>query len=218
MRPGAIKGITLPDQPAPGEILIPADRIAARVSSLAAELARAYAGRDPVLVAIMKGCVLFLADLVRAWPAVMDIEFVTARSYRGTEPGEVQLTLPAELAEVARGRPVLVVDDIFDTGRTLGAVCRAVEKLRPADLQTLVFLRKRRAGEGTGGQPTSPKQPLRLRRPKAASGTRGAAGVSSVAEPDWVGFEIEDRFVVGYGLDLDGRYRNLPYVAALAKG
>jgi len=189
---------------APGEILIPADRIAARVSSLAAELARAYAGRDPVLVAVMKGCVLFLADLVRAWPAVMDIEFVTARSYRGTDPGEVQLTLPAELAEVARGRPVLVVDDIFDTGRTLGAVCRAVQNLHPADLRTLVLLKKRRAGEGTGGQ--------------AASGTRGAAGISSVCEPDWVGFEIEDRFVVGYGLDLDGRYRNLPYVAALAKG
>ncbi len=180
----------------PGDILIPADRIAARVGELADELARAYAGREPVLVAVMKGCVLFLADLVRAWPAPMDIEFVTARSYAGTEPGQVRLTLPPEVHEVVPGRPVLVVDDIFDTGRTLSAVCRALDALGPADLRTLVLLRKRR-------------------RPAARA--PGAAPVAAVRLPDWVGFEIEDRFVVGYGLDLGGRYRNLPHIAALAE-
>ena len=170
-----------------GEILIPSDRIAARVGELGRLLADAYAGREPVVVAVMKGCVLFLADLVRAWPATMDIEFVTARSYEGTRPGDVRLTLPPELAEVVPGRPVLVLDDIFDTGRTLSAVCRRIERLGAAELKTLVLLAKRRA---------APREPL-------------------IRRPDWVGFEIEDRFVIGYGLDYRGRWRNLPYVAVL---
>jgi len=170
-----------------GEVLIPAHRIADRVRKLGRLLADAYAGREPVVVAVMKGCVLFLADLVRAWPATMDIEFVTARSYEGTRPGDVRLTLPPELAEVVPGRPVLVLDDIFDTGRTLSAVCRRIERLGAAELKTLVLLAKRRA---------APREPL-------------------IRRPDWVGFEIEDRFVIGYGLDYRGRWRNLPYVAAL---
>ena len=170
-----------------GEVLIPAHRIADRVGELGCLLADAYAGREPVVVAVMKGCVLFLADLVRAWPATMDIEFVTARSYEGTRPGDVRLTLPPELAEVVPGRPVLVLDDIFDTGRTLSAVCRRIERLGAAELKTLVLLAKRRA---------APREP-------------------PIRRPDWVGFEIEDRFVIGYGLDYRGRWRNLPYVAAL---
>jgi hypoxanthine phosphoribosyltransferase len=180
-----------------GEILIPADRIADRVRELGRTLAGAYAGREPVVIAIMKGCVLFLADLVRAWgeaarpehPA-MDLEFVSVRSYEGTEPGEVHITLPEGLEARVAGRPVLVLDDIFDTGRTLVAVCREVERLEAAELKTLVLLAKRRAATGE-----PPKR-----------------------KPDWVGFEIEDRFVIGYGLDYRGRWRNLPYIAALREG
>ncbi len=172
---------------APGRVLIPAPRIAARIRDLGAELTEAYAGRDPVLVAIMKGCVLFLADLVRAWPATMDIEFVTARSYRGREAGPVEITMPAELAEVVPGRSVLIVDDILDTGRTLAEVCRAVAALGPEEVRTLVLLAKQRPDE-----------------------------VGERFEADWVGFEIEDRFVVGYGLDFRGRFRNLPHIATLA--
>jgi hypoxanthine phosphoribosyltransferase len=170
-----------------GEVLITAHEIAARVRALGAEMAREYAGREPVLVAIMKGCVMLLADLVRAWPGPISLEFVSAESYDGTEAGAVRLALPPDLAEHVAGKPVLVIDDIYDTGRTIAAVCRAVEALGPAEVRTLVLLRKRR----------TPDQP--------------AAG----APPDWVGFEIPDRFVVGYGLDFRGRYRNLPHVAAL---
>lgn len=87
-----------------GEVLIPAHRIADRVRKLGKLLADAYAGREPVVVAVMKGCVLFLADLVRAWGeasrprvAAMDLEFVSAQSYEGTRPGEVRVTLPEGL-------------------------------------------------------------------------------------------------------------------------
>jgi len=177
-----------------GEVLIPAHRIADRVRELGRLLADAYTDREVVVVAIMKGCVLFLADLVRAWSeasqprlAILDLEFVSAQSYEGTRPGEVRVTLPGGLKARLAGRPVLVVDDIFDTGRTLAAVCRHVERLGAAELKTLVMLAKRRA---------VPREP-------------------SIPRPDWVGFEIEDRFVIGYGLDYRGRWRNLPYVAAL---
>ena len=169
-----------------GPILIDAPTLARRVRVLGRELADAYAGREPVLVAVMKGCVLFLADLVRAWPEPMVIEFVMAESYRGTEPGKVCLSVPPDLADRVAGRAVLVVDDIFDTGATLDAVCRSVERLGADEIRTVVLLRKR--------------------RPQAAPPPR---------RPDWVGFDVEDRFVVGYGLDHDGRFRNLPHIAAL---
>jgi len=181
-----------------GEVLIPAHRIADRVRELGKLLADAYAGREPVVVAVMKGCVLFLADLVRAWGeasqprvAAMDLEFISAQSYEGTRPRRagVRVTLPTGLKEKVAGRPVLVLDDIFDTGRTLAAVCRRIESLGAAELKTLVLLAKRRA---------APREP-------------------PIRRPDWVGFEIEDRFVIGYGLDYRGRWRNLPYVATLRR-
>jgi hypoxanthine phosphoribosyltransferase len=174
-----------------GDILLTADQIAARVRQLGEELARAYAGREPVLVAIMNGCVLFVADLMRAWPGVVDVEFAWAESYDGTEAGHVRLALPEDLARRVAGRPVLVVDDIYDTGRTLTEVCRAIDALGPAEVRTVVLLRKRRRGPS----PAADAPPLR--------------------KADWVGFEIPDRFVVGYGLDYRGRYRNLPHMAAL---
>jgi len=171
-----------------GMIVITAEAIAARVRELGAELADAYAGREPVLVAIMKGCVVFLADLVRAWPGPMDLEFVSAESYDGARAGRLRLELPPDFGRRVAGRPVLVVDDICDTGGTLAAVQGAIRALGPAEVRTLVLLRKHRD--------TSMCMPTRRC-------------------PDWVGFEIEDRFVVGYGLDYRGRYRNLPYVAFL---
>ena len=180
-----------------GEILISQERVAARVRQLAETVARAYAGRNPVVVAVMKGCVLFLADLVRAWPASVDLEFVSAESYDGTQPGRICLTFPQDLQRRVAGRPVLVVDDIYDTGRTLTEVCRAVAAMGAAEVRTLVLLLKRHDPAAQPGCPSPTGAPPPL-------GT-----------PDWVGFEIPDLFVVGYGLDYRGRYRNLPHVAVL---
>jgi hypoxanthine phosphoribosyltransferase len=204
-----------------GEVLITAEQIAARVRDLGADLAGAYAGREPILVAIMKGCILFLADLVRAWPGPMDLEFVSAESYVGTQPATLRVTLPANLAARVAGRPVLVIDDIYDTGRTLDAVARAVEALSPTEVRTLVLLHKRRAAAPHARLPSPGEHwETGVLQPAGPAVIPPATEAFSPCEPPprpphWVGFEIPDCFVVGYGLDYHGRYRNLPHVAAL---
>ena len=179
-----------PDDPALGDVLVTTARLQRRVRDLAAAIAPAYAGRRPVLVAVMQGSATFLADLVRAWPERVDVAHVAAESYDGARPSRVQLTLPPDLHRQVAGRPVLIVDDIYDTGATLSEVCRDVESFGPEDLRSVVLFLKRRA-------------------PAPPSAGRSA----SMRSPDWVGFEIPDRFVVGYGLDYRGRYRDLPYLA-----
>lgn len=166
-------------------ILVSAEEIERRVRELGAQLTERFAGRDLLVIAIMKGCVLFLADLVRAMPLPLDLEFVYCTSYRGTEPGTLELAHRATLPDEVRGRHVLVIDDIFDTGATLAQVAAQLRDLGAADVTTAVMLAKR------GGA------------------ARGAA------PPDFVGFEVENAFVVGYGLDYNGRYRNLPLIGVL---
>lgn len=168
-------------------ILIDAERIRGRVAELGAELAGRFAGRDPLVIAIMKGCVLFLADLLRELPIELDLEFVYCQSYRGTAPGPLEFALRSTLPEIVRGRDVLVVDDIFDTGRTLTHVVAELRRLEAASVTSAVLLAK-----------------------------RGQAG-PDVQRPDLVGFEIENLFVVGYGLDYNGRHRNLPYIGVLSQ-
>jgi len=168
------------------EILITADAIERRVAELGRELARRYGDGQPVLViAIMHGCVLFLADLVRQLPIPLDLEFVYCKSYAGAECGVLEFGHRASLAEAVGGRRVLLVDDIFDTGRTLTRAGDELRELGAAEVTTAVLLVKRGC---------------------AAAGMR---------PPDLAGFEIENRFVVGYGLDYNGRYRNLPHIGVL---
>lgn len=163
--------------------LLSAVRLRRRISELAAEITRDYATRDVVLVALLNGTVIFLADLIRRLDFPLRLDFLGVSSYgRGTASGT--LTFTKELRLEVRGRHVLVVDDILDTGNTLRAVVRRIRRLRPASLRTCVLLDKPARRVGT-------------------------------LEADYVGFTIPDRFVVGYGLDYDERYRNLPFVGVL---
>ncbi len=164
--------------------LIPADAIATRVGELGRALAAELAGEPVLMVGVLTGGVVFLADLIRAMPdQPMEIEFLAARSYAGTEStGTVHIT--QDLASPIAHRHVVLVEDIVDTGLTLTRIREALLARRPRSLRVVTLLDK----------------PSRRRVPFT---------------PDWVGFEIEDRFVVGYGLDLDGAYRNLPYVGEL---
>lgn len=159
------------------------DQIQARVDALGAEIRRDYAGRDLVVLAVLKGALFFTADLVRAMAREVTVDCVRARSYAGTaSTGEVRFTLLPE-APLA-GRHVLVVEDILDTGRTAAALVARLRAERPASVAVCTLLDK----------PACRGVPF---------------------EADYVGFEIGPRFVIGYGLDHDERYRELPGIWTL---
>lgn len=174
-------------EPPPGisRILIGPAELAARVAELGREISRDYAGREPLLVGVLTGAVVFLADLIRAIEIPVECDFVTVSSYRsGTRRG--RLRLATDVGRPVAGRDVLLVEDIVDTGRTIAALCRRFAAREPRSLRVCALLDK----------------PARR----------------ELAVPlDYVGFRIPDEFVVGYGLDYAGRYRNLPYVAALER-
>ena len=165
-------------------ILLDEQEIRAGIERVATEIATVYAHDEPTVIAVLKGSVIFVADLIRRLPIPMRLAFVWAESYRGgSSAGRLELggRLPEE---DVRGRSVLLVDDILDSGRTLAAIRAELDARGAKDVRTCVFLDK----------PSRRAVPL---------------------EADHVCFEVEDLFVVGFGLDYKGRYRNLPYVAAL---
>lgn len=164
-------------------ILITDRMLAARTRSLGREIERDFRGREMVVVSLLNGTVLFLADLIRHLSLPLRLDFMGVSSYgAGTESGELVFT--KELRLDVRGRDVLLVDDILDTGKTLSRVIPKLRALKPRCIKVCVLLDK----------------PSRR--------------VEKVAA-DYVGFEIPDVFVVGYGLDYAEKYRNLPFVGVL---
>jgi len=165
-------------------VLFDEEAIRERVRALAGVITARYRDRPLTMLAILKGSVVFAADLIRRVPLRMRLGFVNASSYRGsaTTPGELRIDVPDD--EALEGRDVLVVDEILDTGRTLSAVVEALRARGVENVGTCVLLDKP---------------------------SRRAVAIQA----DHVGFEIDDAFVVGYGLDHDGQYRNLPYIGVL---
>jgi hypoxanthine phosphoribosyltransferase len=165
------------------QVLITDDQIAHRIREMAREIMRDFAGREMVVVSLLNGTVMFLADLIRNLALPLRLDFIGVSSYgAGTESGDLVFT--KELRLNVRGRDVLLVDDILDTGKTLCRVLAKLRALKPRRIKTCVLLNK-------------------------------AARRVEAVEADYVGFEIPDYFVVGYGLDYAERYRNLPFVGVL---
>lgn len=165
------------------KILITDEQLARRIKSLAREIERDFRKREMVVVSLLNGTVLFLADLIRHLNLPLRLDFIGVSSYgAGTESGDLVFT--KELRLDVKGRDVLLVDDILDTGKTLSRVIPKLESLKPRRIKTCVLLDK----------------PSRRTHDVAA---------------DYVGFEIPDFFVIGYGLDFAERYRNLPFVGVL---
>ncbi|MDQ3149945.1 MAG: hypoxanthine phosphoribosyltransferase [Chloroflexota bacterium] len=165
------------------EILIDTDAIAARVVELGSQLTGAYAGRDPVLVSVLKGSLVFLADLMRAMDLPSSIDLMEVSSYAGTETSG-QVRILKDLSKPIEGRDVIVVEDIIDTGLTLNYLLGYLADRRPASIKICCLLDKP---------------------------ARRLADIPI----DYIGFTIPDRFVIGYGLDYEERYRNLPYIGVL---
>lgn len=164
-------------------VLITEEQLKSRVSELAAQLQQDYRGRELVIVALLNGTVLFLADLIRRLELPLRLDFIGVSSY-GSGCTSGRLVVTKELKLDVQGRDVLLLDDILDTGRTLTHVRARLEALGPRSIRICVLLDKK------------------------------ARRVEPI-EADYVGFEIPDEFVVGYGLDYAEKYRNLPFVGVL---
>jgi hypoxanthine phosphoribosyltransferase len=166
------------------EVLISKARIARKVRELAARISADYAGVDDLLVVgILKGAFIFLADLTRELSIPRSVDFIALSTYgTGTEAGRVRLVL--DLRNDISGRHVLVVEDIVDTGRTFSYLLKTLAAREPASLKTCALVRK-------------------LARHEVA------------VDIDYLGFDIPDVWVVGYGLDWAERYRTLPYIGVV---
>ena len=174
--------VTSPAEPL--RVLIPAEAIRRRVSELGREIALHYGDRTPVFVGVLKGAVVFLADLIRAVEAPLECDFIAVSSYGAQSRSSGIVKLTADLAASVEERDVLIVEDIVDTGRTLAYLQRNLETRQPRSVRVCTLLDKAARRE----------VPVTLHH---------------------VGFTIPDEFVVGYGLDYGGRYRNLPHIAVL---
>lgn len=167
------------------QILITEEQIKTRIAQLGQELTREYADKNPVIVGVLKGVVVFYADMVRQIRVPCQMDFMCLSSYQGTDSSG-QMVVKKDLSVDVKGRHVLILEDIYDTGNSLDFTVRHLLSRQPASLKICTLLDK----------------PER-RRP----------GIT--LKPDYVGFVVPNAFVVGYGLDYNERYRNLPYVGIL---
>ena len=158
----------------------------AKVKALAAQLTEDYADKDPIFVGVLKGVVMFYSDIVRNFDAPCELDFMWISSYAGGTSTTGQMNVLRDLTRDISGRHVVILEDIYDTGNSLDFTYRHLLTREPASLKICTLLDK----------------PER-RRP----------GIT--LKPDYVGFTIPNAFVVGYGLDYNEHYRNLPYVGVL---
>ena len=166
-------------------VLITEEEIQAKVKELGAILTEEYKDKNPIVVGVLKGVVVFYADMIRQIKVPCQMDFMWISSYSGTESGGKML-VRQKLSNNIEGRHVLILEDIFDTGRSLQFLVDTLKAQNPASLKICTFLDK----------------------PE-----RRVPGVTVKA--DYTGYVIPNEFVVGYGLDFDEKYRNLPYIGVL---
>jgi hypoxanthine phosphoribosyltransferase len=165
------------------EPYIGAEKIAARITELGAQISEDYKGRKPLIIAVLNGSFIFAADLFRALSIEAEISFIKLASYKGTtSTGNVVTAIGME--EKLNGRHVIILEDIIDTGKTLHSFLPEVEQRNPASIKIATFLSK----------------------PEA---------LTHEVKADYIGFEIPNNFVLGYGLDYDGLGRNFPELYTL---
>ena len=166
-------------------VLISEEEVDKRIAELGAEISRDYAGKEIHLIGILKGSVFFVCELAKRIRIPVTLDFMSVSSYAGGTVSSGRVKIVKDLDEPVEGKEVLIVEDIIDTGRTLSYLIDMFENRGPSSLKLCTLLDK----------------PDR----------RVVEGV----EVDYCGFTIPDRFVVGYGLDYDQKYRNLPYIGVI---
>ena len=167
-------------------ILISEEQIKKRIQELAVKLDKEYEGKRPLMVSILKGSVMFYADLLRAMSIPVEMDFMAISSYGAGAKSSGEVKLIKDLDRKIEGRDVVIVEDIIDSGYTLSYLKRMLYSRKPASVKICALLDKY------------------------------ARRVVPI-EADFKGFDIEDEFVIGYGLDYAERYRNLPYRGILKR-
>jgi hypoxanthine phosphoribosyltransferase len=166
------------------EILIGTEDLQAKVAKLGRQISEDYRGKNPLLICLLRGAVVFLSDLIRAIDVPLEMDFMAISSYGDSTESSGVVRLVMDLKSSITGRNVLIVEDIVDTGRTLAYILDNLQTRRPADIKVCALLSK------------SSRREIQV-------------------EVDYLGFEIPDKFVVGYGLDFAENYRNLPFIGVL---
>jgi len=169
-----------------GEVLISAEELQKKVSELGAQVSRDYAGKDLVMVGVLRGAVVFIADLLRNLTVPCEIDFMAVSSYGSSRDSSGVVRILKDLDDSIEGRDVLIVEDIVDSGLTLNYLIRNLQARDPASLEVCTLLTK----------PERRRVDVPIR---------------------YTGFEIQNEFVVGYGLDFGQRYRNLDHWALLTE-
>ncbi len=165
-------------------VLITADEIEEKVSELGKKISEDYAGKNPIFVGVLKGCFIFMADLMRHVSIPCTMDFMSVSSYSGTSStGAVKIT--KDLNQNIEGRHLILVEDILDSGVTLNYLRTYLQVRQPASVSIVTLMDK----------PANRKAPV---------------------DANYACFEVPDAFVVGYGLDYNERYRNLPYIGILS--
>jgi hypoxanthine phosphoribosyltransferase len=173
--------------PGKPKALISASRIQSRVKSLAREIDKHYRGRHLVVIGVLNGSILFLADLIRQLKTPLHLDSIAASSYGTSLKSKRRVLFDRKLKLGIKGADVLLVDDILDSGRTISTLLRFLKSLKPRSLELCVLLEKKIPRKGTGWKPR------------------------------FVGFRIPDEFVYGYGLDYAEKFRNLNYIAVAGR-
>jgi len=180
-----IQGGTMPERPYVIDELISAKAIAARIEELSRAIKKEFHDTDKlVVVGLLRGSFVFIADLVRELDLAVEVDFLEASSYGDSMESSREVRILKDIRGQIEGRDVLVVEDIVDTGYTLEHVLHLLKSRKPRKLRTIALLDKP---------------------------TRRETGVKA----DWIGFEIPDEFVVGYGIDFAQRNRNLPFIGCV---
>ncbi|MCH7483949.1 MAG: hypoxanthine phosphoribosyltransferase [Chloroflexi bacterium] len=165
-------------------VMITQAKLQQRVHELGEQISRDYADKEPILVGVLRGVLVFIADLMRQITVPTSIDLMAISSYDGNGAGAAAVRIQKDLDLNIKGRDVILVEDIVDTGMTLNHVMEYLQTKRPASVKVCTLLNK----------PARRMMDVTL---------------------DYVGFEIEDEFVVGYGLDFHQRFRGLPYIGTL---
>ena len=168
------------------EMVYSQEQIAQRVAELGKQLTNDYRGKDLLVIGLLKGSVVFMSDLIRAMDTDMTIDFMVASSYGDSTESSGTIKISLDIKQNLKGKHVLIVEDILDTGTTLSFIRDIIRLRQPESVKICTLLDKDKI--------VARKVDIRA---------------------DYVGFPVDDRFIVGYGLDYAQKYRNLPYIAVL---